>query len=597
MMLSTAAAVVLAAGCEQGAPERHPPAIVPLARPAPPPLSGGTLLVTADRTRAVAADPESHTVWVVQLDGQRLEHAIALEQGDEPGRVVEDAAGRVHVVLRGTGEVATIDLAKGELLRRVPVCTSPRGLAFDEATDLLHVACAEGKLVSLAASSGEVARSVNLDIDLRDVVVQGDRLLVSRFRSAELYAVDAAGEVTGSGRPPAAHVLNVEGKELERWFSPGVAYRAIAWPAGGVLMVHQRALDNEVQTTEPDGYGGSEGDPCGGIVHGALSRFELGADGAVLAPSEAFTRLGGALPVDVAISADGAQIAAVMAGSNQVVVLSPDRLDDSADSACSVVDQRFLASPTSVAFAGSELVVFSRAPAAIELPFRGIHIALGEVPDGNREGYEQMYQVDNPGFSLFHVAPSGTVACASCHPEGREDGHVWRFSSIGPRRSQSLRGGVTETAPLHWDGDMDDMSAIMEEVFVHRMGGFQAGPDETRAIEQWVDALPALPPLRDPNDAAAVRGQAIFERADVGCAQCHSGPRLTNNRNESIGKAEVLQVPSLLGVAWRGPFMHDGCAASLPDRFDPTCGGPKHGDVTMLDATELSDLISYLQSL
>ena len=35
------------------------------------------------------------------------------------------------------------------------------------------------------------------------------------------------------------------------------------------------------------------------------------------------------------------------------------------------------------------------------------------------------------------------VACATCHPEGAEDGHVWLFPGDGPRRTQTLLGGLS----------------------------------------------------------------------------------------------------------------------------------------------------------
>jgi hypothetical protein len=32
--------------------------------------------------------------------------------------------------------------------------------------------------------------------------------------------------------------------------------------------------------------------------------------------------------------------------------------------------------------------------------------------------------VRDTGHDLFHMGTSGGIACASCHPEGREDGHA-----------------------------------------------------------------------------------------------------------------------------------------------------------------------------
>ena len=43
--------------------------------------------------------------------------------------------------------------------------------------------------------------------------------------------------------------------------------------------------------------------------------------------------------------------------------------------------------------------------------------------------------------------------------------------------------------------------------------------------------------------------------------------------------------------------MHDGCAATLDQRFDTNCGGDRHGHVDALDAQQRSDLVAYLSSL
>jgi hypothetical protein len=43
--------------------------------------------------------------------------------------------------------------------------------------------------------------------------------------------------------------------------------------------------------------------------------------------------------------------------------------------------------------------------------------------------------------------------------------------------------------------------------------------------------------------------------------------------------------------------MHDGCAATLADRFNPACGGTQHGAGAQMSDGEIADLISYMQSL
>ena len=111
----------------------------------PPAISGGTLRILADGNTAVAADPDRDRVYVVDLAAKSVRWDIALNTGDEPGRVVVDAAGRAHVALRRGGALVSIDTVSGTLLQRRAVCAAPRGTAYDAGTDLVHVACADGR--------------------------------------------------------------------------------------------------------------------------------------------------------------------------------------------------------------------------------------------------------------------------------------------------------------------------------------------------------------------------------------------------------------------------------------------------------------------
>ncbi len=78
---------------------------------------------------------------------------------------------------------------------------------------------------------------------------------------------------------------------------------------------------------------------------------------------------------------------------------------------------------------------------------------------------------------------------------------------------------------------------------------------------------------------------------------CHAGARFSNNTTIDVGTGRAFQVPSLLGVGTRGPFMHDGCAATLRDRFNPACGGDRHGVTAQLSSGQIDDLVAYLSSL
>ncbi|MFS8069080.1 MAG: cytochrome-c peroxidase, partial [Byssovorax sp.] len=282
----------------------------------PAAISGGTLTITS-KDIAVAADPDRDLVWLVDLNDNSVSQ-VALKEGDEPGRVVEDGNGRVHVALRRGGAVATIDLASGKVVSRTAVCAAPRGIAFDAKANVLQVACAGGELVTLPAAGGKATRVINnLGKDLRDVIVSGDRLVVSRFRSAELLVLDSDGKAVSAQKPPGiANNLNPEENFGQSSFTATVAYRVVPMTTGGFAMVHQRSLVNAVTIEQPGGYGSSGGGCDGGIVHSGVTIFS-DAGTPNLGATPAFP--GAALPVDIAVDASGGGIAMVAAGSDLVI--------------------------------------------------------------------------------------------------------------------------------------------------------------------------------------------------------------------------------------------------------------------------------------
>jgi len=604
----------------------------------PPPISGGTLLVTNDGTQAVAADPDRDRVSIVRLDTASVVATIPLTAGDEPGRLVEDAANRVHVALRRGGAVATIDLTTQKVVSRRDVCGAPRGIAYDAKTDLIHVACASGELVSLPAAGGAAVRRVELDVDLRDVIVRPNGgLFVSRFKSGDLLSVDPSGAVTSRSKLlPIERVSsgNPLSKSLDP-MDPAVAWRAVGAPDGSAVMLHQYGLASVIKlgsakTSAADaGAPGSVDSPyatlpdtCGGLVQHAVT--QISADGASVVMGMPIT--GGVLTVDAAISPDGSWVLLGHAGLRDpnAPANAPSSFGGPGDVGVTLLSRSMLASTdqgpmgcmspnssfavdgqvTAVAFnpsttpaaqaSGTWFAVQTREPATL---------TLFKTPgfDGTRTVDLGGQSVLDTGHEMFHRDAGGGIACASCHAEGGEDGRVWRFDPIGDRRTQAVHVGLKGTEPFHWDGDMTGFDMLVDEVMVRRMGGApQAEPRKT-ALQNWLFALTPPSPIVATDDARAVRGRAIFESADAGCSGCHSGPHLTSNQSVYVGTSDpghLLQVPSLHGVGYRAPFLHNGCALTLRDRFDPGCGGgDQHGHTSQLGDGDVSDLIAYLESL
>lgn len=603
----------------------------------PPPISGGTLAVSADGMTAVAADPDRDRVSIVNLNSSTVRH-VAMEQGDEPGRVVLDPAGRAYVALRRGGALAVLDLENASLIERVSVCAGPRGVAFDAAQGLLHVACMEGRLLSLQAASLEVVRDVRVELDLRDVVMQGDQLWVSTFKRAELLRVAEDGRVQQRVTPISFGARDgsfglVDPSSSSAQMLPRVAYRSLSDGAGTTFVLHQAESDGEVEIDQPAGgsdspYGGAGG--CSGIVTPALTK---------IAPDGRVTTLpmtSGVLSVDMAYAPDQQLVAVVQAGAGEPDAPQRQRFFDN-EGAFGESPTSAIALPTLFGGDGSPgtvLTLFDTNTMVSDCMFGQPHFVRGQataiarrpigesvsatvgwviqtrepaalvvVPTRPEFTLSELMRIDlggesvsDTGHDIFHRDAGGGIACASCHAEGGEDGHVWNFTRLGARRTQALHIGLEGTAPFHWGGDESDLDNLMTDVFVGRMGGVHQGASRLGALSRWLFALqpPAAPVSTD--EAAVERGRELFMSA-AGCSDCHSGPKLTNNLNVDVGTGEALQVPSLRGIAYRAPFMHNGCATTLRDRFNIGCGGASHGNISQLSSEAIDDLVAFLQTL
>jgi hypothetical protein len=448
------------------------------------------------------------------------------------------------------------------------------------ATDDVHVACADGELVTLSASGGPPKRIVNVARDLRDVVVTPFGLVVSTFRNAEVIRLAADGSVqaqsNGVGGGLVAHV----------------AWRMLAVPDGrgtldddpgfSVMLAAQRtpSSSDEPPPAPPAYYGLSES-PC---AVGGPATLVADRRRTMVVPTAV-------LPIDLAT--DGDKVMIVSAGNaylpGRPQVVSVERAEIGNPCGVGAAVQIPGAEITSVVYQPqrNRFYALSREPAQL------VELEVGVATDVGRIALSSDSHRDT-GHAIFHAsAGQGGVACASCHPEGRDDGHAWRSISLGARRTPSLVGTVAGTAPYHWNGEAPGLDELMTMTFTERMRGPSLLAGQKSAISGW---LGELPPLRHGPAATAVlpaiaRGRAVFESERAGCGSCHSGTLRTNNASIDVGTGGTFQVPSLIGVVHRAPYLHDGSRPHLRAILDQ----PHGGAVVVRD--EIDDLVAFLDSL
>ena len=495
-----------------------------------------------------------------------------------------------YVALRGSGDLATIDVDAHQLVQTRHVCAEPRGIAFDKTQNQIVVACGEGEVVTLSASGQAEVSRVFVARDLRDVVLRPDGVWISEFRSTAIWRVTTSTggqpvvEEVAKPLPTGVFQVGNQNPMLE----PRVAWRMLPMPGGGVIVSHQLSLLGPIPSPPQSYYGQTTYNPAG-TVRAGMSL--VAADGTVVAGPALSTI---SMPVDLAVSPTGTFYAMADPTLSTVVTRPLPKLpSDIPTPSSSAVG---VPSPVALAYTPAGLLLVQTTEPRLRIYTPGPNGGLIAIATVVLQGDP----LQDNGFRLFHTATPSGIACAHCHPEGREDGHVWNFVGEGEHRTQSLAGGVLATAPLHWSGAFCGLDELMALVFVQRMGGNfdDFAPTNAGAIVQlgaWLNSVraPAPQPQVEPGDVVA--GKALFQAR--GCMECHSGNRYTDGKNYDVGTGDTLQVPSLIGVSARLPVMHSGCAHTLEQRFEPACGGIKHGDALHLSPQEIHQLVAFLSSL
>jgi DNA-binding beta-propeller fold protein YncE len=551
-------------------------------------VGGGTVLALSE-TRAAVSDGDGAQVWLIDLAGAKVERKIALGAGSAPGRMAVDANGTLYVALRGTGEVAAIDSQRGSVRSTTKVCGDPRGLAWDGTANSMRIACGDGTFGSIAVDGTLSTQRVSPD--LRDVLVTPDGLMATSFRSAQL--VDVQGRGTKALDPGA---LAGGAANTTVSLTPHVAWRAVVGGDGSLIIAHQLSVDGPVENLRPAAPKGAPpttgaysssavpqacAPPCSSpVVRSALTVVSPGGAGQLI-------ELAGALPVDVAVSPDGKEAAVALYGAGLVDRVPLDGSTGVGLQSCVPQPQPgavAVTDPTGVAYTPKgTLIIHSAHPSTVTI-----------VSTDGTKAVELGAGLEDPGQTFFHLTVNG-LACASCHPEGRDDGHVWNVAG-NARRTPSLAGGLLATAPFHWEGNLPDIDALVEDTFVKRMGGDKPSAKTVIALGTWLDGIPKPAPTSTLPAKQIYRGQLVFEGA--GCTGCHSGATMTSSLTLDVGTGGSFQVPSLRGVGARAPYLHDGRAQTLRQRFDPTMGGgDRHGLTSQLDDEQLGLLIGYLESL
>lgn len=545
-----------------------------------------------------ASDATTDTVYIVDMVTQKLRHKVAFAPGTHPGRLAVQGD-ELLVVLRRSGELARID-RDGRVTRRTDVCPAPRGVAFDARRDRVWVSCASGELVWLTSDELHIGETFYLAPDLRDVALVSEHLFVSSFRAAEVLRVDPdRGDILARRPAPPPNPWDSSSDHVNS------LWRMIATRDGqGLLMsYHQIRFSTLTIVSEFGGYYNASGErrgiACGlGPVSPVVARVVLDEDGEWESSGDLRCAGGSALPVDVDDDTCGHGFALLAAPS--IVDIDPRLRRDVPSSSCAPEPHigRFDIRLAATIDAFGRPLILSRG--------EGLHLNFTHPASGHQRITLDDASPTHLGQLLFHGDLGSGMACASCHPEGGDDGQVWTFTRADldeetgvvkrtsfRRRTQSLRAGIE--GRLHWDGEFDDVGDLMGEVFSSRMSGFDLVDGDSEAIADWLAQLEPEPGVTAAPETRELvsRGEQLY--LEAGCDQCHVGEMLTDFEFHDVGTGGLRKTPTLRGVGQRKRLMSNGCAFGLEQRF--VCGGDQHGDLSGFGEGDLEALIAYLVTL
>jgi cytochrome c553 len=206
------------------------------------------------------------------------------------------------------------------------------------------------------------------------------------------------------------------------------------------------------------------------------------------------------------------------------------------------------------------------------------------------------------GKALFRMgnnqqlSSNGAMACASCHPEVRTDGLMWRIGGAS-LNTPMLAGKVMGTHPFKWDGGDKNISTSLRST-VKRLGGTGINKSQAADIAAFLSEMdrPRTPTVT--SRKAVARGKKIFRSREAGCTTCHSGKLRTNRHSyELADDLEKVDTPALVGLAASAPYYHDGSAVTLRALLLENGSIHGMGKVSHLSEKDIDALVSYLETL
>ena len=573
--------------------------------------TGSAIVAALVGTREIlyVADTDDGVIRVI--DAGTFAELSSLGVGGAPSQLVMTTEGRMFVSIRDRHAILAVTGTGTEtdplcITGRAETPAEPLGLALTPDENSVLVASGWGHALSVYGAHGlDAISTTELAREPRAVVVSDDgkRAFVSHAVGGDLDVVDLAASAVRhvslrSKESLASGRFGLGDFALES--GQGFALAKSTAPAGRVFAPHAaiRPVLVSTEDQQASGYGSVEVGPTEDFDvavldddTGVLVRHTMGNEGGTtcVLPRAAAVTMAGELLVACVGSSEILAFDAAAVNPHEAKVRSwkvpegPLGIAVDEASARAFVWSQFAHAVTSIALAGKPALT----------------LASATLPRTTLMSPERVR-----GRILFHSADARISAdgraCASCHPDGRDDGLVWATPD-GPRNPPMLAGRLEGTGPYGWLGSSMDVPGHLKKTFA-RLGA-KGLPDPDRdALVAYLRAMPAPDRGPAPDEALARVGARIFDSEQAGCASCHgedgTTPDTLTHNVGSWANSDVrgdFDTPSLRFVGGTGPYFHDGRYRTLDALLRHTNG--KMGQTAQLSAEARSALVAYLGTL
>ncbi len=534
-------------------------------------------------------------------------NVAAVAIGANAGLLAYDPSAKLaYVADRTANRIAIVSVGdKLALTGTLATPVEPFGVALSpDRKTVMVTTIADRTLVAFDTTSGKERWRTALGREPRGLAVSpdGTRAIVAYLATGTVDQIDLL-ETHG-----AEHVALSTSTSPRRCRHCGNDGDAFARGAFAVTFMgdHQAVVPFQRETPVQIANGGNTGSYGGGFEPPITHQLAfLGMDGH--RTSQVTATIGQHQPH--ALAWDGAHDALYVAGLGTDTILqvkNASQVSITAGITATVTSGKDRCGPDGVAVTDSGNVLvwcsFTRNVERVEfVDAKGELAAATKLDPGPTLVASSFGDKQHKGLVLFasampQISARGAMACASCHPDGRDDGLSWRIEK-NQLQTPLLAGRIVGTHPYKWDGGDKDLGTSLTTT-MKRLGGTGLQKTETEQLAAYLEALPApRTPTRDATQVA--RGKQLFDSAELGCRGCHDGGSYTDQAVHKFGSTTLpsADTPSLIGLAASAPYFHDGSAATLEALLRDR--GAVHGmaETAKLSDQQVTDLTAFLETL